>query len=64
MREVLIPQPVLNAAAAHAKQLGAIRLSLTMAVDNDFAQALYAANGWQRDEKFYTYQLALKSPSP
>lgn len=50
----------MHTAAAHAKQLGALRLSLSTAVDNASAQALYAANGSLRDEKFFSYQLALQ----
>jgi ribosomal protein S18 acetylase RimI-like enzyme len=59
-RRQRVGQSLLHAAAAHAKQLGALRLSLSTAVDNASAQALYAANGWLRDEKFFAYQLALK----
>lgn len=32
-------------------------LTLTTAVDNSTAQALYEAAGWQRDEQFYAYDL-------
>lgn len=46
---------LLNAASDHARQLGAVRLSLTTAVDNQSAQSLYESNGWVRDQKFYAY---------
>lgn len=59
-RRLGVGQALLNAAAVHARQLGAVRLSLTTAVDNVTAQSLYESNEWLRDEKFYTYQLALK----
>ena len=55
-----VGQALLNAAAVHAKQLGAVRLSLTTAVDNVTAQSLYESTEWLRDEKFYTYHLVLK----
>ena len=59
-RRLGVGQSLLNATAVHAKQLGAVRLSLTTAVDNQSAQALYESQGWGRDQKFYTYHLALK----
>jgi ribosomal protein S18 acetylase RimI-like enzyme len=55
-----VGQALLNVAAVHARQLGAVRLSLTTAVDNVTAQSLYESTEWLRDEKFYTYHLALK----
>ncbi len=59
-RRLGVGQALLNAAAVHARQLGAVRLSLTTAVDNVTAQSLYESTEWLRDEKFYTYHLALK----
>jgi GNAT superfamily N-acetyltransferase len=50
---------LLRAAAAHAKALGAIELSLSTARDNAAAQALYEALGWQRDTRFCEYSLPL-----
>ena len=58
-RRLGVGQALLNAAAVHAKQLGAVRLSLTTAVENQSAQALYESQGWGRDQKFYAYHLAL-----
>ena len=55
-----VGQQLLKAAVIHAGQLGAVRLSLTTAVDNVTAQSLYESTKWLRDEKFYTYHLALK----
>lgn len=50
---------LLEAAAAHAKKLGAASLSLSTAHDNLPAQALYEALGWQRDMQFREYSLTL-----
>lgn len=49
---------LMAAAKAHAQTLGAIRLTLSTARDNTVAQSTYAANGWQRDERFVVYHLA------
>jgi len=50
---------LLEAAANHGRAVGAIRLSLSTAIDNDTAQALYVSQGWVRDTKFYAYSLPL-----
>lgn len=50
---------LLTAAADHARALGAASLSLSTARDNASAQALYASLGWQRDQQFCEYSLAL-----
>lgn len=50
---------LLDAAAAHARAVGAVRLTLSTAVDNHEAQALYRANGWQRDEQFHVFNKVL-----
>lgn len=50
---------LLEAAADYAARLGAIGLSLSTAVDNHSAQALYEKHGWQRDLQFFGYELAL-----
>lgn len=50
---------LLDAAAAHAREAGALRLSLSTAVDNTAAQTLYSAKGWTRETRFHTFQLAL-----
>lgn len=54
-----IAKALLAAAAEHARGIGAARLTLSTAVTNHSAQSLYAANGWIRDEAFYSYNLAL-----
>lgn len=50
---------LLHEAAAHARALGAASLSLSTALDNVPAQALYESLGWQRDRQFCEYTLAL-----
>ncbi len=50
---------LLSAAAEFARVNGATALSLHTAVDNFDAQALYAASGWKRDDRFCEYTLAL-----
>lgn len=50
---------LLEAAEQFGRSVGAVRLSLSTAIDNETAQALYASHGWVRDEKFYTYSLPL-----
>jgi ribosomal protein S18 acetylase RimI-like enzyme len=54
-----VAKALLAAAAEHARGIGAARLTLSTAVTNHSAQSLYAANGWIRDEAFYSYNLAL-----
>lgn len=50
---------LLMAAAEHARGLGAASLSLSTALDNLPAQALYESLGWQRDLGFCEYALML-----
>lgn len=54
-----VGQKLLEAAAHFGRSVGAIRLSLSTATDNETAQALYASLGWVRDTKFYAYSLSL-----
>ena len=54
-----VGEALLDAAADHARQLGAVRLSLNTDVQNLPAQALYASRGWARDQKYHAYHLAL-----
>ena len=60
-RRLGVGEALVTAAADHARQLGAVRLSLTTDVQNLPAQALYESMGWARDQKYYAYHLALKS---
>ena len=50
---------LLGAAAEHARALGAASLSLSTALDNAPAQALYESLGWQRDRQFCEYSIHL-----
>jgi GNAT superfamily N-acetyltransferase len=50
---------LLTAAADYARQVGAVRLMLRTATDNLTAQSVYEANGWVKDEAFFTYNLAI-----
>lgn len=50
---------LIAAAADYGRAVGAIRLTLSTAVDNMPAQKLYENLGWKRDHVFYVYNLAL-----
>lgn len=50
---------LLYAAVEFTKALGAVRLSLSTAVTNETAQALYQAAGWKRDDQFFVYHLTI-----
>ena len=49
------------AAQAYAQTQGFARLDLSTAKTNINAQALYESLGWQRDEQFYYYSLAIQT---
>ena len=51
---------LLDAAAAFAHGQGAHNLTLSTAVANTQAQALYDSRGWQREQGFHVYNLALR----
>lgn len=44
---------LLSAAADYGRAVGAIRLGLSTAMTNTRAQALYEAQGWERDDDFF-----------
>lgn len=54
-----VGRALLQAAQEHARDQGAVRLSLVTDVNNLTAQALYAAMGWQRDVQFHAYHLSI-----
>jgi len=54
-----VAKALLIAATEHVKALGAGSMSLSTALDNKAAQALYESLGWQRDLQFYEYGLML-----
>ncbi len=59
-RRLGVGEALLTAAADHARQLDAVRLSLNTDVQNLPAQALYESMGWARDQQYFAYHLALK----
>jgi GNAT superfamily N-acetyltransferase len=50
---------LLRAARDFAASTGAARLELSTQKTNRAAQALYESEGWQREEEFFRYQLAV-----
>lgn len=53
-------EQLLKSAAEYAKTLGAAWLTLSTAVTNESAQALYEKHGWQRDHEFLVYNLSVR----
>lgn len=53
-----VGRSLLSAAAHYAREVGAIRLSLSTAITNKAGQSLYEGAGWRRDEVFYVYHFA------
>jgi len=53
-----VGRSLLSAAAHYARDVGAIRLSLSTAITNKAGQNLYEGAGWRRDEAFYVYHFA------
>lgn len=56
-RQKGVASKLLEAAAGFAKETGAVRLSLSTAVTNLPAQALYERHGWKKDAEFLHYNL-------
>lgn len=54
-----IASRLMRAAADFGHAMGAIRLTLSTAVTNKEAQALYEREGWRRDSEFHVYHLPL-----
>ncbi|MFP5413822.1 MAG: N-acetyltransferase family protein [Gammaproteobacteria bacterium] len=50
---------LMTAAIEFSKSLGAVRVSLSTAIANETAQALYQSTGWKRDEQFFVYHFAI-----
>jgi GNAT superfamily N-acetyltransferase len=59
-----VARRLLKAAADRAREAGAIRLSLSTALTNAAAQALYASAGWERDAVFCVYHRTVHQPAP
>ena len=58
-RRFRVGQRLLEAAVAFCRSAGAVRVSLSTAVSNGAARALYEASGWQRQTDFDVYVLKL-----
>ena len=54
-----VASALISAAVEFAKTVGAVRLTLSTAVTNHSAQALYSAMGWTKDEQFFVYNRAI-----
>lgn len=52
-----VARMLLHAARDLAIRTGASLLTLSTAVDNTAAQALYESEGWERDDGYYHYEL-------
>lgn len=50
---------LLSAATDYARQIGAVRLSLSTARENVTAQGLYEREGWTKDTRFLNYNKAV-----
>jgi len=58
-RRAGVGRALMLAAQAFGREAGAVRLDLTTARANARAQALYESLGWERDDVYLTYNLAL-----
>ncbi|OAI45397.1 acetyltransferase [Nitrospira sp. SCGC AG-212-E16] len=54
-----VASALMSAAVQFAIAMGAARLSLSTAITNNAAQALYHSAGWKRDDQFLVYDLAI-----
>ena len=54
-----VASKLMSAAVEFASTLGATRISLSTAITNEAAQALYQSAGWKRDEQFFVYHLVI-----
>jgi GNAT superfamily N-acetyltransferase len=54
-----VASKLLTAATEFAKEVGAVRVSLSTATTNETAQTLYQSSGWKRDEQFFVYHFAV-----
>jgi len=52
---------LLAAAVEFAKSAGVVRLTLSTAIDNIDAQALYETRGWELDRQFLVYHMRLST---
>jgi len=54
-----VASALMSAAVKFATASGADRLSLSTAITNDAARALYESAGWKRDDQFLVYDFAI-----
>jgi GNAT superfamily N-acetyltransferase len=54
-----VASKLMFAAIEFAKSVGAVRVSLSTAITNATAQALYQSAGWKRDEQFFVYHFTI-----
>lgn len=50
-----VASKLISVAVEFSKASGAIRVSLSTAIDNESAQALYDSAGWKKDEQFIVF---------
>lgn len=60
-RKLGVASSLLEAATIYAKNLGAVRLSLTTALTNTIAQQVYESNGWKKDNEYLMYHNQMHS---
>jgi GNAT superfamily N-acetyltransferase len=53
---------LLDLAEEHAAKLGAVRITLSTAITNSEAQALYRSAGWTQDQEFYVFHRTITIP--
>ena len=56
-----VASALMSAAMQFATASGADRLSLSTAITNDAAQALYHSAGWKRDDQFLVYDFDIQT---
>lgn len=54
-----VASSLMSAAVKFATALGAARFSLSTAITNDAAQALYRSAGWKRDDQFFVFDFVI-----
>ncbi len=58
-----VGRALMRAARDFGRAAGAVRLDLSTARTNTRAQALYESEGWEHDDVYLTYNLALGEPA-
>jgi ribosomal protein S18 acetylase RimI-like enzyme len=54
-----VASKLISKAIEFAESMGAARISLSTAITNESAQALYRSTGWKRDEQFQVFHFSL-----